>query len=97
ALAIERDVFEAELLEDRHQLCRHLRRKRAIKLVARHLDADNLPMMAHAHLAEAQLAQGLLARFDGGERLSRNLTSIFNARPDTGRSRLGADAQPKLL
>src|SRR5207247_2358687 len=64
ALKIERDKLKAQRLEDPRELCRHFRSQNAVHFFAGDLDANDLSMMAHAELAEAEPAKIVFALLD---------------------------------
>src|SRR5580704_19013620 len=72
ALKIESDELKTQRLEDDAELCGHGRVERARKFVARNLNANNLSMMAHPELAEAESTNGVLALFHDRECFARN-------------------------
>ena len=94
---IESDELETEAFEDGRELGRHGWIQRAIHFVPGDLNADNLAVMPHAKLPEAEGSDGIFAAFDHIERFARNRTAILDARRETCRSRLVPDAKPGLL
>src|ERR1700686_5217761 len=93
ASQIEGHKLEAQRLEYAGELRRHGGIERPPQFLARDFNADDLPMVPHPELPEAQPAQSVFALFDYVERLSRNGATVFDTRRKAGRRGLIPDAQ----
>ena len=82
-----------ERFEDASKFGGHFRSERAGQFFARDLDANDVAMVAHPELAEAQGANGVFSLLNHAECFARDLAAILNAGRETGRSGLVPDAQ----
>ena len=77
--AIERDVFEAGLLESRGDCIKHIHCEGAGQLSACEFDAGQLAVMANAQFAKAKLTQALFSLFNLAENFAGDGAAILDA------------------
>src|SRR5260370_26605155 len=79
-LEIERHERESERLENRHKLACHFGREGALQFFGGNLDADQLVMMSHAKLAEAQGAHRFFSLLHDPQALPLDLPAVRELR-----------------
>ncbi len=79
AFQVERDEFEAERFEDGGELGRDGGTQGTVQFFAGDLYADNVSVMAHTKLAEAESANCVFAAFDYVERFAGDGAAVFDA------------------
>ena len=83
--AIERDVLVAGLFESGSEGVEHLDRESAGQLGAGNFDAGQVAVVAHAELAEAEVAQALFGALHLLEDFTGDSASVLDARGETRR------------
>src|SRR3954447_7570368 len=96
AFQVESHEFEAQLFEDGSELRGHGRIQGARQFRTIDLDSDDVSVMAHPKLTEAQGTKRVLAALHNVQRLPSDGAAVFNAGGEAGRGGLVPDAKVSI-